>query len=179
VKDLPGPGDSCVYLSRIKDRDAEREGAEAFKKWRPKYQQDLIERCEQIFLRPEGREAIRREAGEFILCTDNASQKLLELREEEPFPCHFVLSKSEPFNEEMVIVFDRLFHWLAFHGISQYHEIHVSGYCERDDLKRIIEGTHPEVLIPVHTENPELMEEMGRGMIGDVKIPVFQGKIKI
>ena len=92
VKDLPCPRDSYVYMSRIKDRDAEREGAEAHKKWRPKYQQDLIESCDQVFLRPEGREEIRRKAGEFILCTDNASQKLLELKEE-PFPCHFVLSK--------------------------------------------------------------------------------------
>lgn len=79
----------------------------------------------------------------------------------------------------MVIAFNRLLHWLAFHGISQYHEIHVSGHCERDDLKRIIEEANPEVLIPVHTEHPELMEQMVRGTIGDVTIPVFQGKIEM
>ena len=179
VKDLPCSMDSCVYLSRIKDRDAEREGEEAYLKWRPKYQQNLIKTCEQVFLRPEGREEIRRRAEEFILCTDNASQKLLELKEEKPFPCHFILSKSEPFNEEMVITFDRLLHWLASYGISQYHEIHVSGHCEKKDLKKIIEEANPEVLIPVHTEHPELMERMVRGKIGDVRIPVFQGKIKL
>ena len=79
----------------------------------------------------------------------------------------------------MVIAFDRLLQWLAFHGISQYHEIHVSGHCEKKDLKRIIEEANPEVLIPVHTEHPKLMEEMVGVTIGDVRIPVFQGKIEI
>ena len=157
----------------------EREGVEAYKKWRPKYQQDLIERCDQVFVRPEGRKEISRIVGEFILCTDNASQKLLELKEEEPFPCHFVLSKSEPFNEEMVIAFDMLLHWLASYGISQYHEIHVSGHCEKKDLKRIIEEANPQVLIPVHTEHPKLMERMVRGMRASIMIPVFHGKIEI
>jgi len=79
----------------------------------------------------------------------------------------------------MVIAFDRLLHWLAFHGTCQYHEIHVSGHCEREDLKRIIEEANPEVLIPVHTEHPELMKQMFGETIGDVRIPHFQEKIII
>jgi len=81
-----------------------------------------------------------------------------------------------PFARE---AFDWLLHWLAFHGISQYHEIHVSGHCEREDLKRIMEEANPEVLIPVHTEHPEMMERMVRWTIGAARIPHFQGKIVI
>lgn len=178
VEDLPCPKDSGVYLSRIRDRDGSKEGREARKKWRPKYQQNLIERCEQVYLGPEGRAEIRRHAGEYVLCTANAAQKLLELKEGPPFPCHFILSKSEPFNEEMVIAFDRLLHWLAAYGVKQYHEVHVSGHCWRRDLKTIIEEANPEVLVPVHTEHPELMAQMARRAVKEVRIPRFQGTIE-
>ncbi len=178
VEDLPCPKDSGVYLSRIRDRDGSMEGREARKKWRPKYQQNLIERCEQVYLGPEGRAEIRRHAGEYVLCTANAAQKLLELKEGPPFPCHFILSKSEPFNEEMVIAFDRLLHWLAAYGVKQYHEVHVSGHCWRRDLKTIIEEANPEVLVPVHTEHPDLMARMARRAVKEVRIPRFQGTIE-
>ncbi|MGD0978917.1 MAG: hypothetical protein ABR962_07215 [Candidatus Bathyarchaeia archaeon] len=38
----------------------------------------------------------------------------------------YVLSASEPFNEEMDIDFKRLANWLDLYGLPQYH-IHVSG----------------------------------------------------
>jgi len=61
----------------------------------------------------------------------------------------------------MVISFDRLLNWLASYGIRRYHEIHCSGYCQKKDLKRIVEEVNPEILIPVHTEHPELVERIG------------------
>jgi ribonuclease J len=179
VQNLPCPQDSGVYLSRIRDRDGATEGVEARTKWRPQYQQTLIERCDQVYLGPEGRAAIRRQAGDYVLCTDNATQKLLELKEGPPIPCHFVLSKSEPFNEEMVIAFDRLLHWLAAYGVTQYHEIHVSGHCWRSDLKTLIEEAKPSILVPVHTEHPALMARLARRAVNEVRIPQFQGSIEV
>jgi len=179
VKDLPCTKDSFVYFNRIRDRDAEMEGTEAKKKWRPKFQQDLIESCDQICIGFEGREEVKKNAGEYIFCTDNASHKLLELREDKPFKCHFILSKSEPFNEEMVISFDRLLHWLASYRIKQYHQIHVSGHCDKKDLVNIIKEVNPDVLIPIHTEHPKLLARLVKEEIREIKIPIFQGKIII
>jgi len=177
VNDLPCAKDSYVYFNRIRDRDAEIEGTEAQKKWRPKFQQDLMETCDQIRMGFEGREEVRRDASEYIFCTDNASHKLLELLEDKPFKCNFVLSKSEPFNEEMVISFDRLLHWLASYQIKQYHQIHVSGHCGKTDLVNIVEEVNPDVLIPIHTENPKLLARFVEEEIQEIKIPAFQEKI--
>ncbi len=179
IQDLPCPQDSGVYLSRVRDRDAATEGAEARTKWRPQYQQTLLERCDQVYLGPEGRAAIRRQAEAYVLCTDNAAQKLLELKEGPPIPCHFVLSKSEPFNEEMVITFDRLLHWLAAYDVTHYHEVHVSGHCGRRDLKTVIDAATPRLLIPVHTEHPTLMARLARRTANAVHIPQFHSTIQV
>lgn len=74
-----------------------------------------------------------------------------------PCPVSFILSKSEPFTEEMLLSFDRLLHWLRYFGCTEYKVIHVSGHAAPADLKAIIEAANPNTLIPVHTRFPELM----------------------
>ena len=46
----------------------------------------------------------------------------------------YVLSASEPFNEEMKIDFERLVNWLRHYGLPQYH-VHGSGHIMPLQLK--------------------------------------------
>jgi ribonuclease J len=67
----------------------------------------------------------------------------------------YILSQSEPFNEEMEIDFEKLLNWLERFGVPQYH-IHVSGHALPHQLKWAIEEINPEKVFLVHTEKPEL-----------------------
>jgi ribonuclease J len=67
----------------------------------------------------------------------------------------FVLSMSEPFNEEQEFEFDRLRNWLDHFGLPMYH-VHCSGHIMPSELKRSIETIKPKRLIPIHTEYPGL-----------------------
>jgi ribonuclease J len=67
----------------------------------------------------------------------------------------FVLSTSEPFNEEQEFEFERLQNWLDHFGLPMYH-IHCSGHIMPSELKTIIERIKPRKLFPIHTEHPGL-----------------------
>jgi len=67
----------------------------------------------------------------------------------------YILSQSEPFNEEMEIDFEKMLNWLERFGVPQYH-IHVSGHALPYQLKWAIEEINPEKVFLVHTEKPEL-----------------------
>ena len=67
----------------------------------------------------------------------------------------FVLSMSEPFNEEQEFEFERLKNWLDHFGLPMYH-IHCSGHIMPSELKQSIENVKPHRLIPIHTEYPDL-----------------------
>ena len=67
----------------------------------------------------------------------------------------FVLSTSEPFNEEQEFEFERLRNWLDHFGLPMYH-IHCSGHIMPSELKRSIEQVKPRRLFPIHTEYPGL-----------------------
>jgi ribonuclease J len=67
----------------------------------------------------------------------------------------FVLSTSEPFNEEQEFEFERLQNWLDHFGLPMYH-IHCSGHIMPSELKKNIERIKPKKLFPIHTEHPAL-----------------------
>lgn len=176
VPDLPGAGDSRVLLGRRKLRGAEREDEETYQKWREDWEMILIAECESVGRPPlwglAGRKFIREHACELLLCTSNAAARLAELKyDQPPFEVDFVLSKSEPFTEELVLSFDKLLHWLALFGIREYHQVHVSGHCDAADLRGVVERADPAMLFPVHTEHPELFKGLVGGAVEDIRIP--------
>jgi len=67
----------------------------------------------------------------------------------------FVLSTSEPFNEEQEFEFERLQNWLDHFGLPMY-QIHCSGHIMPSELKQNIERIKPKTLFPIHTEHPAL-----------------------
>ncbi|MFQ5975136.1 MAG: MBL fold metallo-hydrolase, partial [Candidatus Hydrothermarchaeales archaeon] len=160
VKDLPTPKSSYILLNRMKDRNAEVEGTETYKKWRYEFQQKLIGDCEpNVLWGKDGRGELRGNPEKYVLCTSNATARFLELKGEKDFKCDFILSKSEPFNEELVISFDKLLHWLTLFGMKKYYQMHVSGHFSKDKLFEVLNEIDPKKIFPIHTEYPEMFKD--------------------
>jgi ribonuclease J len=70
----------------------------------------------------------------------------------------YVLSASEPFNEEMEIDYERLVNWLSHYGLPQYH-VHVSGHMMPLPLKAALKMIGAKQVFPIHTENAELFQK--------------------
>ena len=89
---------------------------------------------------------------------------LEELVEIQPSPgsC-YILSASEPFNEEMEIDFERLLNWLRHYGLPQYH-VHVSGHIMPLQLKKALKEMNASKIFPIHTENAELFAKFMRDL---------------
>ena len=97
---------------------------------------------------------VRKRQDDVILATAFSDLKeLLDLRPEAG--SSFILSSSEPFNEEMEIEYDKFVNWLDHFGLPMYH-IHCSGHIMPTEIKQAITEISPKMLFPIHTEHPEL-----------------------
>ncbi len=67
----------------------------------------------------------------------------------------YILSSSEPFNEEMEISYEKLKGWLTRYGLPLF-QIHASGHATAHDLRLAVETIRPKKVFLVHTENPAL-----------------------
>ncbi len=84
----------------------------------------------------------------------------------------YILSSSEPFNEEMEINYGKLCNWLSYLGIPLY-QIHASGHARPHEMKQVVKRIGPRVVVPVHTECPELYARYLEGLDCDVHIPRY------
>ncbi len=90
---------------------------------------------------------------------------MLALPEIDPMPGSvYVLSSSEPFNEEMEISYEKLMGWLTRYGLPVF-QVHASGHATAHDLREAVETIHPKKVFLVHTDNPDLyarfLEKLG------------------
>ncbi len=69
----------------------------------------------------------------------------------------YILSESEPFNEEMETDFEKLLNWLEHLGIPLYN-IHASGHANPHELKWVIGEIRPEKVYLIHTDRPFLYQ---------------------
>ncbi len=81
----------------------------------------------------------------------------------------YVLSASEPFNEEMEIDFERLLNWLRHYGLPQYH-VHVSGHMMPLQLKAALKAMNAKRVFPVHTEQADLFAGFMRDLNSQVML---------
>ncbi len=56
----------------------------------------------------------------------------------------YILSQSEPFNEEMEIDHEKLKNWLELYGLPLYN-VHTSGHATADELKYVINEVNPKI----------------------------------
>ena len=89
----------------------------------------------------------------YLICTSFYGEK--EVRELLPPPNSlYILSSSEPFEEEREIDFQRLKNWLNICGIPMYH-IHSSGHASPLDIRHIIKKINPGKVFPIHSLYPD------------------------
>jgi ribonuclease J len=81
----------------------------------------------------------------------------------------YVLSASEPFNQQMEIDFARLLNWLSHYGLPQYH-VHVSGHMMPLQLKAALKTIGAKQIFPVHTENAGLLAAFMRDQKSQVTL---------
>jgi ribonuclease J len=93
----------------------------------------------------------------------------------------YVYSSSEAWSEEQNVDFVRLGQWLDFFKMKSYgfsivakddvlkpeftKGYHASGHASMSDLEHVISEIDPEVIIPVHTENPTWFSKFGKTAI--------------
>jgi ribonuclease J len=81
----------------------------------------------------------------------------------------YVLSTSEPFNEEMEIDYERLVNWMRHYGLPQYH-VHVSGHMMPLRLKSTLKDINAKQIFPIHTEAADLFARFVRDLKSQVTL---------
>jgi ribonuclease J len=81
----------------------------------------------------------------------------------------YILSTSEPFNEEMEIDYERLVNWLRHYGLPEYH-VHVSGHIMPLRLKAALKEISAKRTFPVHTEAADLFARFMRDLKSQVTL---------
>ncbi len=89
----------------------------------------------------------------------------------------YILSQSEPFDEEMEINYEKLLNWLHYFHMPLY-QIHASGHASPHDLKYAIEKISPKKLMPIHTKEPELFKGFVHGLDTEVIIPSEKNRLE-
>jgi ribonuclease J len=113
-------------------------------------------------------EHVQKIQNQVILATGFADLKeLLYMRPDSG--SNFVLSSSEPFNEEMEIEYDKFVNWLDHFGLPMFH-IHCSGHIMPTEAKQVITKIAPTTFFPIHTQNPELYSKFVSD-VTKVKLP--------
>ena len=74
----------------------------------------------------------------------------------------YVRSVTEPHDDEDLIDLRRVNNWLRLLHLLPYQKIHASGHASGTELKRLINEINPKILIPIHTEKPELFKDQFR-----------------
>lgn len=77
-----------------------------------------------------------------------------------PAKAIWIKSTCEPFCEEMEIDEDRKKNWLQHFNVGYYEgSTHASGHASGEEIKEMIKQVKPEILIPIHTEHPKILDD--------------------
>lgn len=124
--------------------------------------------------------SISKDPGGYILCFSFFDMKhLLDIK---PSGGTYIYSSSEAFSEEQEIDFRRLNAWLDHFGMDvrgfrmvgsdpkaakpEFESgFHASGHLSAEELEKMILDIDPDLLIPVHTEDPRWFEKLGRKVL--------------
>jgi ribonuclease J len=84
----------------------------------------------------------------------------------------FVRAQCEPFNPKMELSQKRMIRWLKHFRINadnkyRPYQIHASGHASGPEIQEMIDKIKPKLLVPVHTEHPEMF----RNPAGNIHMP--------
>jgi ribonuclease J len=74
----------------------------------------------------------------------------------------YIRSVTEPHDDEDLIDLRRVNNWLKLFNLLPYQKIHASGHASGVELKQLISEINPQIIIPIHTEKPELFKNQLR-----------------
>jgi len=77
----------------------------------------------------------------------------------------YIRSVCEPFDLEMELDLQKVNNWLTHFKLYPYAHVHASGHLCYDEIKAFIETVEPKAVIPVHTQNPEVFENLHDNVI--------------
>ena len=101
--------------------------------------------------------------------------ELIDLRP--PLGSVYVSAVSEPFNMEMELDKNRLKRWLQRFGVNppdfEPKYAHASGHASGPELLHVARAIRPKMLIPVHTEHPEMFQQALAGSDIEVRVPAL------
>ncbi|MDW8102537.1 MAG: MBL fold metallo-hydrolase [Anaerolineae bacterium] len=143
-----------------------------------------------------GPQDIRKDPGNYILAFslwDMADLLDLEyLMRKSPMGGVYIYSNSKAYDEEQRVDLGRLWSWLRHFGMKPVGlelkgagEVdvtpgyHASGHASREELIRFVKEVRPRVLIPIHTDRPEIWLEELRGTGIKVEIPSYARPISL
>jgi ribonuclease J len=99
---------------------------------------------------------VRENQDDLILQLD--FEHFAELVDIQPKPgAQFIHSKSEPFEEDEMEE-EVMNNWLQKFDLT-HHQLHASGHLTKAEVRAAIEQIAPEIVVPVHTEHPEVFQE--------------------
>ena len=100
--------------------------------------------------------------------------RLVEIAHIKPGKADYIYSSSEHFlegeeNKKMKTVLEN---WLERYDIK-LHKAHCSGHAAAADIEKMVKRINPDMLIPIHTQNPEEFKKLQN----NVEIPLNNGTI--
>jgi ribonuclease J len=101
---------------------------------------------------------VNKKQNNFIFyCSDFRLQDLIDVKPTEGSA--YIRSLTEPFNTEMELKEDQVKNWFVHFGVlkreQDWHQIHVSGHGDGEQIKYVVENTRAKSLIPIHTVHDE------------------------
>lgn len=164
----------------------------------PKVRQDKWEEITRQFYSEKlvGPQEIQKDPGNYILAFslwDMADLLDLEyLMRKSPMGGVYIYSNSKVYDEEQKVDLERLWNWLQRLGmkpvgleLSRAGKVdvtpgyHASGHASGLDLIQFVKEVRPRVLIPIHTEKPDIWLEELRGTDTRVEIPSYARPIPL
>jgi len=149
-------------------RDLERLALYADPKVQPKkWERELREAWWTRTVSPKH---VSEDPGSFILCFSLwDANDLLDLEGVEGGT--YLYSNSRAYDEEQMVDLERLRNWVRHVGLELYGDpddpegpvLHTSGHASGQELLSFVVEVGPEVLVPIHTENPGWWRERLRG----------------
>ena len=155
----PSPTDSNIkiYIQRgtwgLLDKDLEKFSDRQFHMDYAEWQREFLDYPNAVDYRD-----IQKNQKNFIFfCSDFRLQDLIDIKPDEG--ATYIRSLTEPFDLEMELKEEQIKNWFTHFGVikkdQDWHQIHVSGHGDGEQIKRVIDGSNSKKLIPIHTQHDE------------------------
>lgn len=101
---------------------------------------------------------IQKKQSQYIFfCSDFRLQDLIDIKPAEG--ATYIRSLTEPFDLEMELKEEQVKNWFVHFGVlkrdQDWHQIHVSGHGDGEQIKYVVENTNAKHLVPIHTVKDE------------------------